>query len=174
MQSKREASNSNNYRSTINSHCYRGGCSFFLPSPAALSQSPREEDNEGIRDHYQKRYAFPGRKSIRSRVYGRIPVARPVARGTMIVGWMSWWRQKHHDHSARTHTRTPSRLVTATIRGIPWNPSLHPPESRDNSATTNCRVHQRLLLRSSLNPRPWWCLVSLAFTLVTPTLFLES
>lgn len=101
---------------------------------------------KGSNDHYQKRYAFSGRKSIRSRVYGRIPVARPVVTGV---------DDSHPlDHAggakATMITHTQPRLVTPGDRnyttGIPWTRTpwwpIQPPESRDNSATTNCRAVQ--------------------------------
>lgn len=67
----------------------------------------------------------------------------------------------------RAHTRTVTPGGRNYTRNYPGIHPSNPAESRDNSATTNCRVHQRLLLRSSLNLRPWrlWCLVSLALPL---------
>lgn len=62
----------------------------------------------GLRDHYWKRYALSGRKSIRSRVYGRIPAARPVVRGIVVGIMVALPGRKHHDYPTRTHAVTPA------------------------------------------------------------------
>lgn len=62
----------------------------------------------GLHDHYWKRYALSGRKSIRSRVYGRIPAARPVVRGIVVGIMVALPGRKHHDYPTRTHAVTPA------------------------------------------------------------------
>lgn len=169
-------------------HCYRnrGGlhestADFFPPSLPRLYRAGNlhcTKTMKGSNDHYQKRYAFSGRKSIRSRVYGRIPVARPVVTGV---------DDSHPlDHAggakATMITHTQPRLVTPGDRnyttGIPWTRTpwwpIQPPEFRDNSATTNCRAVQTNAYYPRFGEQFWiLCGASFRWPLVL-TLFLQS
>lgn len=74
----------------------------------------------GLRDHYWKRYALSGRKSIRSRVYGRIPAARPVVRGIVVGIMVALPGRKHHDYPTRTHAVTPADHSYTRALGPAW------------------------------------------------------